>query len=240
MYNEAAESLDGSQPSVPKESTPENLVSSTSSAPNSLMRCFGCGVLGYSRTKCPTCRKPASRPLVKVTINNYVETARLETGSEISVASPELRRFLKNSGVSFYEKHNVLACTVRVTLKKLTRNMELVVLPETRGNVTILGLDFLVGMGVEISVPQGTWNFVDDPRERYDYDCPEVVADNESGQGNESEVELENVTENNSLFRKQMDVLFQKVFDDFEQWRNVNVSGHPEDGGSSSKSINLG
>lgn len=166
-------------------------VESSSQPPT--LRCYGCGTPGYVRSKCPTCNKATTnlgeitfcalntdysrnRPVIPLTIKGNRGCGFLDTGAKTSVASSSLYNILRTAGEEFtsqrmqitladgFPRHQVvLTCRtmVQVADRKFLTNF--IVLPDSKDNRTLLGIDFLENAGIVINAPQRTWCFVDQP-----------------------------------------------------------------------------
>ncbi|GFR11654.1 retrovirus-related Pol polyprotein from transposon 297 [Trichonephila clavata] len=103
-----------------------------------------------------------------------------DTGASHTIADEKLFKFLQEHGITFTNKviSFMMADGIRQTITALRTVVDLyiegkviptefLVLPEAKGNKTLLGLDFLNAAGIVLDVQGGKWNFSENPRKHY-------------------------------------------------------------------------
>ncbi|GFR18361.1 retrovirus-related Pol polyprotein from transposon 297 [Trichonephila clavata] len=103
-----------------------------------------------------------------------------ETGASHTIAGEKLFKFLQEHGITFTNKviSFMMADGIRQTITALRTVVDLyiegkviptefLVLPEAKGNKTLLGLDFLNAAGIVLDVQGGKWHFSGNPRKQY-------------------------------------------------------------------------
>ncbi|GFV86515.1 retrovirus-related Pol polyprotein from transposon 297 [Trichonephila clavipes] len=121
------------------------------------IRCYGCGTPGVIKSKCPKCMRA-----------NEMETA---------VNCEKMFKFLQEHDVTFTNKRIsfMMADGIRQTIMALSTVVDLyiegkviatefLVLPDAKGNKTLLGLNFLNAAGIVLNVQGGKWPFSGNPR----------------------------------------------------------------------------
>nr|XP_034194161.1 uncharacterized protein LOC117610644 [Osmia lignaria] len=63
----------------------------------------------------------------------------------------------------------VLVTKVDVDLEGRTIPTQFIILPNSKDNRTLLGVDFMEDAGIIINTPQRSWHFIEDPKQEYDY-----------------------------------------------------------------------
>ncbi|GFR18261.1 uncharacterized protein TNCT_577631 [Trichonephila clavata] len=103
-----------------------------------------------------------------------------DTGASHTIAGEKLFKFLQEHGITFTDKviSFMMADGIRQTSTALRTVVDLyiegkviptefLVLPEAKGNKTLLGLDFLNAAGIVLDVQGGKWHFSENPRKQY-------------------------------------------------------------------------
>ncbi|GFR04784.1 retrovirus-related Pol polyprotein from transposon 297 [Trichonephila clavata] len=103
-----------------------------------------------------------------------------DTGASHTIAGEKLFKFLQEHGITFTNKviSFMMADGIRQTITALRTVVDLyiegkviptefLVLPEAKGNKTLLGLDFLNAAGIVLDVQGGKWHFSENPRNQY-------------------------------------------------------------------------
>ncbi|GFT33152.1 uncharacterized protein NPIL_640141 [Nephila pilipes] len=130
------------------------------------IQCYGCGTPGFIKSRCPTCKRA-----------NEKETAVNFTGASHTIAGEKLFKFLQEHDIIFANKiiSFMMADGIRQTITALSAVVnlyiegkviptEFLVLPEAKGNKTLLGRDFLNAAGIVLDVQGGKWYFSENPR----------------------------------------------------------------------------
>ncbi|GFR25676.1 uncharacterized protein TNCT_265891 [Trichonephila clavata] len=102
-----------------------------------------------------------------------------DTGASHTIAGEKLFKFLQEHGITFTNKviSFMMADVIRQTITALRTVVDLyiegkviptefLVLPEAKGNKTLLGLDFLNAAGIVLDVQGGKWHFSENPRKQ--------------------------------------------------------------------------
>ncbi|GFQ89037.1 uncharacterized protein TNCT_138441 [Trichonephila clavata] len=105
-----------------------------------------------------------------------------DTGASHTIAGEKLFKFLQEHGITFTNKviSFMMADGIRQTITALRTVVDLyiegkviptefLVLPEAKGNKTLLGLDFLNAAGIVLDVQGGKWHFSENPRKQYKF-----------------------------------------------------------------------
>ncbi|GFW04819.1 retrovirus-related Pol polyprotein from transposon 297 [Trichonephila clavipes] len=100
-----------------------------------------------------------------------------DTGASHTIAGEKMFKFLQEHDVTFTNKRIsfVMADGIRQTIMALSTVVDLyiegkviptefLVLPDAKGNKTLLGLDFLNAAGIVLDVQGGKWQFYGNPR----------------------------------------------------------------------------
>ncbi|GFY10559.1 retrovirus-related Pol polyprotein from transposon 297 [Trichonephila clavipes] len=100
-----------------------------------------------------------------------------DTGASHTIASEKMFKFLQEHDVTFTNKRIsfMMADGIRQTIMVLSTVVDLyiegeviptefLVLPDAKGNKTLLGLDFLNAAGIVLDVQGGKWHFSGNPR----------------------------------------------------------------------------
>ena len=114
--------------------------------------------------------------VLKISINGITGTACADSGASHSIASESLYRLLRSKGTVFDKtlftitladgsqtKKRVYTTCINLGLEGRSFPLTMVVLPEARGNQTLLGADFLKQSGVVLNLRNRTWFYDDDP-----------------------------------------------------------------------------
>ncbi|GFT20716.1 uncharacterized protein NPIL_283651 [Nephila pilipes] len=104
-----------------------------------------------------------------------------DTGASHSIAGEKLFKFLQEHDIIFANKiiSFMMADGIRQTITALSAVVnlytegkviptEFLVLPEAKGNKTLLGRDFLNAAGIVLDVQGGKWYFSENPRKQYE------------------------------------------------------------------------
>ncbi|KAL0820798.1 hypothetical protein ABMA28_006615 [Loxostege sticticalis] len=121
------------------------------------------------------------RPVIGIGIGPIAGTAYVDSCAKSSVASFELYQCLISLGYTFEEEQatvtladgirkeqKILTVAVPISLCNRIVPTTLIILPESRENRTLLGVDFLQDAGMILNIPQMTWCFVDEVETVYD------------------------------------------------------------------------
>ncbi|GFT26232.1 retrovirus-related Pol polyprotein from transposon 297 [Trichonephila clavipes] len=105
-----------------------------------------------------------------------------DTVASHSIASEKMFKFLQEHDVTFTNKRIsfMMADGIRQTIMALSTVVdlyiegkviptEILVLPDAKGNKTLLGLDFLNAAGIVLDVQGGKWYFSGNPRKQYKF-----------------------------------------------------------------------
>ncbi|GFU04449.1 retrovirus-related Pol polyprotein from transposon 17.6 [Trichonephila clavipes] len=105
-----------------------------------------------------------------------------DTGASHTIAGEKMFKFLQEHDVTFTNKRIsfMMADGIRQTIMTLSTVVDLyiedkviatefLVLPEAKGNKTLLGLDFLNAAGIVLDVQGGKWHFSGNPRKQYKF-----------------------------------------------------------------------
>ncbi|GBM20388.1 hypothetical protein AVEN_222096-1 [Araneus ventricosus] len=175
------------------------------------IQCYGCGTPGYIQSNCSkskgeakasvnsanlfTFEAPTSpSSLIVLKICGVESAVCADTGASHSIAGEKLFHMLQSKKVKFKPKtvsltladgtqSNVAALTTVVDLKVEGKvvPIELIVLPEAKGNRTLLGTDFLQSAGIVLDVLNGKWHFCENPQIQYPfYKVPSKNANSKS------------------------------------------------------------
>ncbi|GFU08180.1 transposon Ty3-I Gag-Pol polyprotein [Trichonephila clavipes] len=109
-------------------------------------------------------------------------TVCTDTGASHTIAGEKLFKFLQEHDVTFTSKRIsfMMADGIRQTIIGLNTivdlyieskviSTEFLVLPEAKGNKTLLGLDFLKAAGIVLNVQDGKWHFYGNPQKQYKF-----------------------------------------------------------------------
>ncbi|GFX87524.1 retrovirus-related Pol polyprotein from transposon 297 [Trichonephila clavipes] len=105
-----------------------------------------------------------------------------DTGASHTIAGEKMFKFLQEHDVTFTNKmiSFMMADGIRQTIMALSTVVDLyiegkviptefLVLPDAKGNKTLLGLDFLNAAGIVLNVQGGKWHFSGNPRKQYKF-----------------------------------------------------------------------
>ncbi|GFW07870.1 uncharacterized protein TNCV_3920031 [Trichonephila clavipes] len=105
-----------------------------------------------------------------------------DTGASHTIAGEKMFKFLQEHDVTFTNKRIsfMMADGIRQTIMALSTVVDLyiegkliatefLVLPDAKGNKTLLGLDFLNAAGIVLDVQGGKWHFSGNPRKPYKF-----------------------------------------------------------------------
>ncbi|GFS52675.1 uncharacterized protein NPIL_646361 [Nephila pilipes] len=105
-----------------------------------------------------------------------------DTGASHTIAGEKLFKFLQERDIIFEKKiiSLMMADGIRQTITALSAVVnlyiegkviptEFLVLPEAKGNKTLLGRDFLNAAGIVLDVQGGKWYFSENPRSQYEF-----------------------------------------------------------------------
>ncbi|GFS96579.1 uncharacterized protein NPIL_59322, partial [Nephila pilipes] len=106
----------------------------------------------------------------------------VDTGASHTIAGEKLFKFLQEHDIIFANKmiSFMMADGIRQTITALSAVVnlyiegkviptEFLVLPEAKGNKTLLGRDFLNAAGIVLDVQGGKWYFSENPRRQYEF-----------------------------------------------------------------------
>ncbi|GFR31766.1 retrovirus-related Pol polyprotein from transposon 297 [Trichonephila clavata] len=162
------------------------------------IQCYGCGTPGVVKSKCPTCTRTNEMetevncmtlfnlnsdlyPSSVIILKNFGENIAVcaDTGASHTIAGEKLFKFLQEHGITF--TNNVISLMMadgtQQTITALRTVVDLyiegkvipTVLPEAKGNKTLLGLDFLNAAEIVLDVQGGKWHFSENPRKQYKF-----------------------------------------------------------------------
>lgn len=130
------------------------------------------------------------RPTVPIKIGQIRGLGHIDTGARSNVASYSLYRQLEKNGYVFEEKtmnitladgitnkRTVLTVKAPVTIFSRVVPTTFLILPESRTNLTLLGVGFILDSMMVLNIPQMTCRFLDDPRTAYDLEEEDVHMD---------------------------------------------------------------
>lgn len=161
--------------------------------------CYGCGKPGVTKINCPDCRLDTPHKdrafylvhgrigaevlRIQLKINGCDEVAIIDTGARTSVLSEALYQHLRNSGSDFsaivanisladgsHCNQQIWTTKANVELKGQNWLVDFVAFPKAIDNRTLLGIDFLLTVGMVLHLPQLSWSLYNDPDTWYDYD----------------------------------------------------------------------
>lgn len=128
----------------------------------------------------------------------------MDTGAKCSIASQKLYHLLRKKGTKFQQKkmqialadghpriRDVLTTKTYVKLEDRSILTEFIVLPGSKDNRTLLGVDFIDDAGLVIDVPQRSWNFVDAAETHFEFVPEPKPAKILSDQGEEGKIRLQ-------------------------------------------------
>ncbi|GFY33433.1 transposon Ty3-I Gag-Pol polyprotein [Trichonephila clavipes] len=123
---------------------------------------------------------PTSVIVLKIFGEKIAECA--DTGASHTIAGEKMFKFLQEHDVTFTNKRIsfMMADGIRQTIMALSTVVDLyiegkviatefLVLPDAKGNKTLLGLDFLNAAGIVLDVQGGKWHFSGNPRKQYKF-----------------------------------------------------------------------
>ncbi|GFV65308.1 retrovirus-related Pol polyprotein from transposon 297 [Trichonephila clavipes] len=123
---------------------------------------------------------PTSMIVLKIFGDKFAVCA--DTGASHTIAGEKMFKFLQEHDVTFTNKRIsfMMADENRQTIMALSTVVDLyiegkviltefLVLPDTKGNKTLLGLDFLNAAGIVLDVQGGKWHFSGNPRKQYKF-----------------------------------------------------------------------
>ncbi|GFV86653.1 retrovirus-related Pol polyprotein from transposon 17.6 [Trichonephila clavipes] len=161
------------------------------------IQCYGCGTPGVVKSKCPKCTRANEMETAVncMTLFNLYPTSMIvlkifgekiavctDTGASHTIAGEKMFKFLQEHDVTFTNKRIsfMMADGIRQTIMALSTVVnlyiegkviptEFLVLPDAKGNKTLLGLDFLNAAGIVLDVQGGKWHFSENPRKQYKF-----------------------------------------------------------------------
>ncbi|GFS96620.1 uncharacterized protein TNCV_3944051 [Trichonephila clavipes] len=128
------------------------------------IQCYGCGTPGVIKSKCPKCTRANE---METAVNQKIAVCA-DTGASHTIAGEKMFKFLQEHDVTFTNKRIsfVMADGIRQTIMALSTVFDLyiegkviatefLVLPDAKGNKTLLRLDFLNAAGIVLDVQGG-------------------------------------------------------------------------------------
>ncbi|GFU39877.1 transposon Ty3-G Gag-Pol polyprotein, partial [Nephila pilipes] len=122
----------------------------------------------------------ASVSTVYLRINGIFGKACADTGSSHSIAGESLYTLLKDEGAKFRNgtmcisladgqrsTEDVLITTVTIEIEGRKFDQELIALPNSKRNRTLLGIDFLKKSGIMLDLRKQQWFFADMPQKQF-------------------------------------------------------------------------
>lgn len=183
--------------------------------------CYGCGLPGYVRSQCPNCKSHAglqqrpttstsvnsvssvellaaefganaTRPLVRITVQDLTGVAYVDSGAGASIAGHRLYNHLLTKNVPFTESvMNIILAdgnpkNVPVVLFHTIVNfheyaipLQFIAVPQHLDSKTLLGVDFIKAARLLLNIPDMQYYFIDKPEHVYDLiPEPEIKRDN--------------------------------------------------------------
>ncbi|GFW38055.1 retrovirus-related Pol polyprotein from transposon 297 [Trichonephila clavipes] len=162
------------------------------------IKCYGCGTIKSKCPKCTRANEmetavncmtlfnlnsnlyPTSMIVLKIFGEKIAVCA--DTGASHTIAGEKMFKFLQEHDVTFTNKRIsfMMADGIRQTIMALSTVIDLyiegkviptefLVLPDAKGNKTLLGLDFLNAAGIVLDVQGGKWHFSGNPRKQYKF-----------------------------------------------------------------------
>ncbi|GFQ99638.1 uncharacterized protein TNCT_352931 [Trichonephila clavata] len=148
------------------------------------IQCYGCGTPGVVKSKCPRTNEMETEvncmtlfnlnsdlyPSIVIVLKVFGEkiTVCADTGAFHTIAGEKLFKFLQEHGITFTNKVisfmmadgirqfiTALRTVVDLYIEGKVIPTEFLVLPEAKGNKTLLGLDFLNAAGIVLDVQGG-------------------------------------------------------------------------------------
>lgn len=164
---------------------------------------------------------PGQMTFLKIFIKGLCGVACADTGATRSIASDTLYEILKSKGVQFRgetltmcladgQKNVVdaLVTKIVVTIEGRAVPIDIIALPEVKGNRTLLGMDFLSKAGIVLDIRNRKWHFQDNFRRKFPFSEDIVNPDNTSSGQNAKEIVA------NSVERCSDKSLYQKINDE--------------------------
>ncbi|CAK9803314.1 hypothetical protein ANTQUA_LOCUS3666 [Anthophora quadrimaculata] len=128
------------------------------------------------------------RPTVNLIIVGE-EHAFLDTSARCSIASRNLHALLERKGVKFEETRMQIALAdrpprirkvqvteLKTTLQGRTIKAKFIVLPGSKDNCTLLGVDFIDDAGIVLNISQQSWSYADTVEVQYDFAQEVILA----------------------------------------------------------------
>lgn len=158
--------------------------------------CDTCATPGVTQSECPNCFHSSlqalhsaqdvqqRRPIVKVTINGRDEFAFLDTGASRSIVSAgmyhhlETQNFLKEEVVQITladgipRVQNAKSGQVKIQLHGRVIHTNVVGLPDSKNEWTLLGVDFIGKAGIIIDVSRSEYHFRKTPHQLFNFINP--------------------------------------------------------------------
>ncbi|GBM18872.1 Transposon Ty3-I Gag-Pol polyprotein [Araneus ventricosus] len=131
---------------------------------------YGCGTPGYIQSMCPNCSKANGEAKASVNSVNLLTFEAPTSFSSLIV--------LKICGVESDSKVAALTTVGDLKVEGKVVPTELIVLPETKGNRTLLGTNFFQSAGIVLDVFNGKWHFCENPQIQYPF--YKVPSENEN------------------------------------------------------------
>ncbi|GFV75545.1 retrovirus-related Pol polyprotein from transposon 17.6 [Trichonephila clavipes] len=120
--------------------------------------------------------------IIQISICNTEAAVCADTGATHSVAGEKLYHLLKQKGLNFEEKTmqmtladgrtqttEILTTSVDISIQGKVIPTELLILKNTRGNRTLLGIDFLTAAGIVLDLQRKQWYFTETSHRKYNF-----------------------------------------------------------------------
>ncbi|GFX50390.1 retrovirus-related Pol polyprotein from transposon 17.6 [Trichonephila clavipes] len=120
--------------------------------------------------------------IIQISICNTEAAVCADTGATHSVAGEKLYHLLKQKGLNFEEKTmqmtladgrtqttEILTTSVDINIQGKVIPTELLILKNSRGNRTLLGIDFLTAAGIVLDLQRKQWYFTETSHRKYNF-----------------------------------------------------------------------
>ncbi|GFS92598.1 retrovirus-related Pol polyprotein from transposon 297 [Trichonephila clavipes] len=120
--------------------------------------------------------------IIQISICNTEAAVCADTGATHSVAGEKLYHLLKQKGLNFEEKTmqmtladgrtqttEILTTSVDISIQGKVIPTELLILKNSRGNRTLLGIDFLTAAGIVLDLQRKQWYFTETSHRKYNF-----------------------------------------------------------------------
>ncbi|XP_059223466.1 uncharacterized protein LOC131997116 [Stomoxys calcitrans] len=128
-------------------------------------------------------------PVTEININGLNGEAYIDTAARTSVAGQVLFEKLKQKGLPFKKvcaeiiladgiarTKTVYSTTANIIIGKRFKQINLICLPNAKGNRTLLGIDFLAECAIVIDLAQRAWHFKDEPKKTFLFKMQKAVS----------------------------------------------------------------